>query len=788
MKKFTLLLLLSFSFLLAFTQDMKYSRVRIYTDFEGIQALASRGIPVDEAEIRPGVYITCEISEADIAKVAALGYPYDILIDDMSKYYEERNAKEMGNLEQLRNADYILNRDWPVPDGFSLGSVGGFCSIDEMLDNLDSMVTHYPNLISPVYQLDSLTHEGRPVYWVRISDNPTQDEDEPEVLYTGMHHAREPIGMQHLLYFMNYLLEHYDSDPEIQYIIDNTELYFVPIVNIDGYAYNIYTDPEGGGMWRKTRRDNGDGTYGVDPNRNYGYAWGWDDNGSSPYTYDETYRGPYAFSEPCIQDIRDFCLNHNFVFALNYHSYQGLLLYPWGYLPDLPPDNEVFSDFSSIMTLENGYAFGPGYATIYPTNGGSDDWMYGEQTDKNKILSFTPEVGDGNDGFWPSVNNIIPLCQENMWQSMMIALLAGPYSRVDDQSPSIVENMEGYFHFSIERLGLDSNGTYTVSIIPLNDAIESEGDPKIYSDLGLLETLSDSISYTLRGDIQSGDEIVYLLSVDNGSFVSSDTLQKIYGTPVVVFEDDGNSFTKWSSNKWNTTTADFHSPDKSITDSPYGNYNNYETNTMVLSDPIDLADAAYAILGFWAKWEIEAGYDYVQVEASTNGQTWIPLSGKYTKTGNDYQAPGEPVYDGYQSDWVNEEMDLSAFTGQQVYLRFTLKSDTYVTYDGFYWDDMTVTIIDIATGIDKPGVVGTINVNPVPNPAHDLVRFSFRPDPKIGRLKFFVYNSTGELMTVSVVENANDFNLTVTGWPGGIYFYQFKADGQILNSGKLVIW
>ena len=51
-------------------------------------------------------------------------------------------------------------------------------------------------------------------------------------------------------------------------------------------------------MAKEQARQWGDGNYGVDLNRNYGYKWGYDNSGSSNYTGDETYRGPYAFSEP----------------------------------------------------------------------------------------------------------------------------------------------------------------------------------------------------------------------------------------------------------------------------------------------------------------------------------------------------------------------------------------------------------------------------------------------------------------------------------------------------------
>jgi len=105
---------------------------------------------------------------------------------------------------------------------------------------------------------------------------------------------------------MWYLLENYSSDPSIKNIVDNTEMYFIPVVNPDGYIYNQTTNPNGGGLWRKNRRNNGDNTYGVDLNRNYSYNWGYDNTGSSGNTNSDTYRGPSPFSEPESRIMRDF--------------------------------------------------------------------------------------------------------------------------------------------------------------------------------------------------------------------------------------------------------------------------------------------------------------------------------------------------------------------------------------------------------------------------------------------------------------------------------------------------
>ena len=131
---------------------------------------------------------------------------------------------------------------------------------------------------------------------VELSDHPGVDEGEPEVLITSVHHAREPAGLTTVLYTLWYLLEQYGADPEVTYLLDHRRLFVVPVLNPDGYVYNETTNPNGGGYWRKNRRNNG-GSFGVDLNRNYGYEWGYDDVGSSPSPSSETYPGPAPFSD-----------------------------------------------------------------------------------------------------------------------------------------------------------------------------------------------------------------------------------------------------------------------------------------------------------------------------------------------------------------------------------------------------------------------------------------------------------------------------------------------------------
>ncbi|MCP4567803.1 MAG: hypothetical protein GY841_09525 [FCB group bacterium] len=265
-------------------------------------------------------------------------------------------------------------------------------------------------LNSDIIRVDTIgyTLENRPMYGIKISDNADIDEDEPEVAFVAMIHAREPIGLEIVLYLMDYLLQNYETDPEVAAMVDGTEIWLIPCINPDGYEYNRMTNPEGGGMWRKNRRDNLDGTFGVDLNRNWGWGWGFNDFGSSPNGASEVYRGTGPFSEPEIQVMRDFIDDHDFRFIVNYHAYGDYYYKPFLYDHErIAPDNNYwYSHMADSLINLNGYPTfeGPGPNS---NNGMAVDWQYGEQFTKPKAMSWGAEVGYN---FWLNGVDIEPYC------------------------------------------------------------------------------------------------------------------------------------------------------------------------------------------------------------------------------------------------------------------------------------------------------------------------------------------------------------------------------------------
>lgn len=792
MKKGLLLLAILIVTIQVFAKGPTYKKVKIWFDGKPTSLLSSAGVDLLEGEFRKGVWFISDFNDQEIETINHAGFRTEILISDVQQYYRERST----NRDNVRSESAVgcqssSPNQYQTPSHFYLGSMGGFFTYNQLLNILDSMQLLYPNLITIKQPIDPTPSiEGRPIYYVKISDNPNVQESEPEVLYTAIHHAREPESLSQLVFYMWYLLENYSADSTIKNLVDNTQMFFAPCLNPDGYIYNETTDPNGGGLWRKNRRDNLDGEFGVDLNRNYGYEFGYDTIGSSIHTNGSTYRGTGAFSEPETQAIRNFTNSHNFKLALNYHTYGSHLVQPWGFIPDFyPPDSLQYYDYGYSITAQNNYHVGtPNQTVNYTVNGSSDDWMYGDVSSKPKVFAWTPEVGTGSDGFWPMINRIIPLCNENMFANITMARLAGRYGKVYAHPPTYISQTSNNFIYDFRLLGLDTTGIFTVTLQPLSLNVISSGAEHNYSGLNLLQLVHDSITYNLDPSIQVGDAISFVVSVNNGLYLTTDTFVQYYGTPTPILSENGSTINNWNSGTlWNTTTEDFVSPTTSITDSPFSTYINNGSSEIVLGTAIDLSGVIKAEVSFMAKWEIEKGFDYVVFQASTDGgSTWTSLCGKYTTPGTSSQLLGEPLYDGNQTLWVKEEVDLSAFVGQTIQLRFNLVSDQFQEFDGFYFDDLLIETLSNNVGIAQSKPLIYIS-SAWPNPSNNSSSVTFSQAEKGDRLE--IVNSFGQLIwTKEISTTSGVIELPAASLRAGIYnYYIVEGRGGKSKIQKLII-
>lgn len=285
--------------------------------------------------------------------------------------------------------------------------LGLYHTYAETLTELQSYAATYPSICT-LTDIGN-TWENRDLWCLKISDNPGTSENEPKLYVCGNHHARELMTVEIPLHFIKTLLEGYATNTDYQFYINNYEMYFIPMVNPDGHVYvEGHSSGSASYWWRKNRRVNSGGSYGVDLNRNYSYKWGYDNSGSSGTPSSDTYRGPSAFSEPETDAIRDLMVGVEFDYGLDYHSYGEYILIPYHYdtVTNAPnPERPFFMSCAGGMngTLGNRYTMGTAIETVgYRVNGGAVDYAYGETTEKPKFYLWSFEVNTyAQGGFAP---------------------------------------------------------------------------------------------------------------------------------------------------------------------------------------------------------------------------------------------------------------------------------------------------------------------------------------------------------------------------------------------------
>jgi carboxypeptidase T len=340
-------------------------------------AIASTGADIVEIGAN---YVTVRATAQEASQIVKLGYP----------------------IEQMLQAE-----DFPTADA-------AYHNYAEMTAEVQQAAAVHPDIIR-AFSI-GLSYEGRELLAVKISDNVAVDEEEPEVLFIGQHHAREHITVEMALYVLHLLADNYGIDPQVTDLVNGRETYIIFSTNPDGSEYDIATGSYR--SWRKNRQPNSGSLYiGTDLNRNYGYKWGCC-GGSSGSPSSDTYRGASAFSAPEVQRIRDF-INSRVVggkqqikTAITFHSYARLVLWPYGYTyTDVPSDmsqddHDVFVAMAQAMAQSNGYTAQQS-SDLYITDGSLDDWAYGT----HKIFLYTFEMGSNT--FYPPGSEIPALTSVN---------------------------------------------------------------------------------------------------------------------------------------------------------------------------------------------------------------------------------------------------------------------------------------------------------------------------------------------------------------------------------------
>ncbi len=778
---------------ISLTAQSRYSQVAVSVNSPAdILRLAALGLPLEDAVTRVPGRVELLVSETDLLRIRDAGFAVSTLIPDVRRHHAARLQADRA---------VTMPEKAPAVPHFHLGSMGGFLTLDEVRAELDSMQRAYPLLITPRDSIGKST-EGRTIWSVRLSGTGGASPKKPQVLYTGLHHARESQGMMALVYFLWYMLERYGTDPGVTQLLDTRDLTFVPVVNPDGYAYNELTDPQGGGVWRKNRRRNTDGSIGVDLNRNYGYRWGFDNVGSNGYGLSDVYRGTAAFSEPETQAIRDLCRRYQFSAGFNYHSFGNLLIHPFGYNNTEPPDSITYRRLGDILTAHNYYTFGTGDATVgYLTNGDADDWMYGDAETKARIFSMTPEVGTDEDSFWPVPSRILPLAAENLVANLDLAKLAGQHivirSAEVDQQPN---DRSITFRITLANAGVRTTtpsatvrftGTGVSVIDPAPVVIPTAGEQSVTVRALRDEGLPDGSTAMLRMTAAFAEES------------SRDSIPFRLGVPDTMFADGADpvrgpwdAVSSLPAIRWDTTGTSSYSGAACYTDSPLGEYGDNQKNTFTLGRTVLLGSVA-AELRFRARWHLETSYDGVRMEVSADsGTTWTACAGNYTRPGSGIaggkQIAGVPYYDRFRREWVEEVIDLSAFLGRAIMVRFRLESDQYEHRDGMYIDDLRILSYRSLplTAVETPPIHSFSLRQNFPNPFNPATVIGF--DLVVGTpIRLVITDILGrDLLTVTDgYRAAGSHRVTVNGagLASGVYFYRLETPGGSIARRMVLI-
>lgn len=307
-----------------------------------------------------------------------------------------------------------------------------FHNYAEMIDALQALASQNPEMA----RLVSIgkTIEKRDIWALHINTDQNalkqSASGKPGVIYMGNHHAREHVSAEIPLMFAQHLLKN-KGDRQMAEMLASRDIWIVPMINPDGVEWDIASGKYR--MWRKNRRNNGDGTWGVDLNRNYGYMWGT--GGSEKDTSSDVYMGQEPFSEPETQAVRDFVRSQtNVKVLLTFHTFSELILYPWGHKyagVDKSRDKAVFEKMAHTMSGWNHYT--PQQASqLYIASGDTCDWAYGELGIFAFTFELSPRDSWSGGGFYPGQKILDHVFEDNLKPALyLLEVASDPYRVID---------------------------------------------------------------------------------------------------------------------------------------------------------------------------------------------------------------------------------------------------------------------------------------------------------------------------------------------------------------------
>lgn len=349
------------------------------------------------------------IAPEDIDELVKLELDYEILSENVQVELDEFDRLRAEARAQ-RGADFFAD----------------YRTFAEVNVYLDELVALNPGIATKFLVGNSI--ENRPIFGVRIA-SPGGPTDRPQIAITGTQHAREWIATMAVMFAADRLIRGYGVDPDVTELVDNVEFHIIPVCNPDGYVYSHTTSR----YWRKNRRDNGNGSFGVDLNRNWGYQWGAGPAGSSTSeTTSDVYRGTSPFSEAETQMISAYLSTLERLRGhIDTHTFAQLILGPWAYNdtvtpPRVPELRATQEAMEAAMTSAAGATYTAGLGIdqlLYTADGTMPDWVFAATGALAWTYELRPSSG-GLAGFSPPPSSIIPAGEEAYAGYRQLALFA----------------------------------------------------------------------------------------------------------------------------------------------------------------------------------------------------------------------------------------------------------------------------------------------------------------------------------------------------------------------------
>lgn len=400
-----------------------------------------------------------------------------------------------------------------------------YLSVKGIGDGLQYLKTTYPRICHSTIAL-SPSVLGQPISAIKIAGGTRTDRR--GVLFIAGLHARELINPDLLIFFALQLCQAYTNNvgltfggksysaATIQLIVDNLDLFLLPLTNPDGRAW--VQSPTGYAMWRKNRRTNpGSSCLGVDLNRNFDFLWS-SGIGTSADPCSDVYKGSSAMSEPEVRNVRTLLDAYpNIGYFVDVHSYSELILYPWGddenqttnpamnfhnpayngrrgrvpddashvykeYIPEA--DQKWFIETGERMRTAIAAVRGRSYTAqqsvgLYPTSATSDDYAYSRHfvdPSKRNVRAMTIETASEFQPVYREAAQVIKEVTAGLMEYCLASVCATETILKDVASPDLLDKMRKFrdqefiqYPFGQQWIALFENHAAEINMLMLED-------------------------------------------------------------------------------------------------------------------------------------------------------------------------------------------------------------------------------------------------------------------------------------------------------------------------------